>query len=91
MNRDVCEHFNPIGMCAECRPVRLCQKHLQHYVISCPTCNAEYMGMLKSKANIMRKLRQKRVDDGLVRIEMWITPKQKERVLKYVARLKRDA
>jgi len=49
------------------------------------------MGMLKSKANIMRKLRQKRVDDGLVRIEMWITPEQKERVLKYVARLKRDA
>jgi len=52
---------------------------------------------VKPKAELMKKLRTDRAAKaarlGLVklRIEMYVTPEQKERALKYVARLKRDA
>lgn len=52
--------------------------------------------MPKTKAELMRKVRSRRADDagkaGLVklRLEEYMTPEHKERVLKYVARLKRD-
>ena len=52
---------------------------------------------MKPKAQIMREGRAKRAADagkaGLVklRIEEYVTPAQKERVLKYVARFKRGA
>ena len=51
---------------------------------------------MKKKSEIMRDGRAKRAADaekhGLVklRIETYVTPEQKERVLKYVERLKRD-
>lgn len=48
-------------------------------------------GRMKPKADLMRKLRKERVDKGLVELRLWLTPEQKERVLKYVARFKRDA
>lgn len=44
----------------------------------------------QSKAAMMRRLRQERSAAGLVRLDMWLTPEQKERVLKYVTRFKRD-
>ena len=43
-----------------------------------------------TKAAMMRRLRQERSAKGLVRIELWLTQEQKERVLKYVTRFKRD-
>lgn len=46
---------------------------------------------MKPKAEIMARLRKERKDKGLVELRLWITPEQKERVKKYVARLKRDA
>jgi len=46
---------------------------------------------MKPKAEIMAKLRKERAAQGLKRCEFWLTPEQKERVKKYVARLKRDA
>lgn len=46
---------------------------------------------MKPKAEIMAKLRKDRAAKGLVELRLWLTPEQKERVIKYVARLKRDA
>ena len=45
----------------------------------------------KSKAELMRNTRANRKKAGLVELRLWLTPQQKERVLKYVVRLKRDA
>ncbi len=45
---------------------------------------------MKPKAEIMAKLRKDRAAAGLVELRLWLTPAQKERVLKYVERLKRD-
>lgn len=67
MNRDVCEHFNPVGSCFE--------------------CSREIASIKKS---MMARMRKERKDCGLLRCEFWLTPEQKERVLKYVARFKRD-
>lgn len=44
---------------------------------------------MKPKAEIMAKLRKDRAAAGLVELRLWLTPAQKERVLKYVARLKK--
>ena len=46
---------------------------------------------MKPKAELMRNTRANRKKGGLVELRMWLTPEQKERVKKYVARLKRDA
>ena len=46
---------------------------------------------MKPKAEIMAKLRRERAAAGLVELRLWLTPEQKERVLKYVKRFKRDA
>lgn len=46
---------------------------------------------MKKKAEMMARLRKERSANGLVELRMWLTPEQKERVKKYVARLKRDA
>ena len=45
---------------------------------------------MKTKAELMRATRANRKKDGLVELRLWLTPEQKERVLKYVARMKRD-
>lgn len=47
--------------------------------------------MPKPKAELMARLRKERAAKGLVELRLWLTPEQKERVKKYVARLKRDA
>ena len=44
----------------------------------------------KTKAELMRNTRANRKKDGMVELRLWLTPEQKERVLKYVARFKRD-
>jgi len=44
---------------------------------------------MKLKSELMAKLRKKRAAAGLVELRLWLTPAQKERVLKYVARLKK--
>ena len=54
----------------------------------CGTVCAESM---KPKAELMRATRAARKKEGLVELRLWLTPEQKERVLKYVARIKRDA
>lgn len=46
---------------------------------------------MKPKAELMATLRKERKAKGLVELRLWLTLQQKERVLKYVARLKRDA
>jgi len=46
---------------------------------------------MKAKAELMRNTRANRKKEGLVELRLWLTPEQKERVLKYVARFKRDA
>ena len=46
---------------------------------------------MKPKAELMRNTRANRKKEGLVELRLWLTPEQKERVLKYVARFKRDA
>lgn len=46
---------------------------------------------MKEKKHLMQKLRKERAAQGLKRCEFWLTPEQKERVLKYVARIKRDS
>ena len=46
---------------------------------------------MKPKAELMRNTRANRKKEGLVELRLWLTTEQKERVLKYVARLKRDA
>lgn len=43
----------------------------------------------KRKSDLMARLRKERAGNGLVELRLWITPEQKERVKKYVARLKR--
>lgn len=45
----------------------------------------------KPKSELMRKTRAARKKDGLVELRLWLTPKQKDRALKYVAKFKRDA
>lgn len=88
MNRDVCEHFNPVGLCDKCRPLNLCQRHLMHYSgIMCARCEDENK---EAKKIMMRRMRLEKRREGLKRCEYWLTPEQKERVLKYVARFKRD-
>jgi hypothetical protein len=39
---------------------------------------------MKPKAEIMAKLRKDRAAKGLVELRLWLTPEQKERVLKYL-------
>jgi len=46
---------------------------------------------MKPKSELMAKLRKERAAKGLVELRLWLRPEQKERVKKYVARLKRDA
>lgn len=46
--------------------------------------------MATAKAELMARLRKERAGNGLVELRLWLTPEQKERVKKYVARLKRD-
>jgi hypothetical protein len=41
------------------------------------------------KAELMRATRANRKKSGLVELRLWLTPEQKERVKKYVARIKR--
>lgn len=45
---------------------------------------------MKQKSVLMRNTRAKRKKEGLAELRLWLTPEQKQRVLKYVARLKRD-
>lgn len=88
MNRDVCEHFNPVGLCDKCKPFLLCQRHMMHYTGEmCEVCKREN---LRSKKLMMEKMRRERKRDGLLRCEFWLTPEQKDRVFTYVARVKRD-
>jgi len=42
---------------------------------------------MNPKAELMQKMRKDRATQGLKRCEFWLTPEQKERVKKYVARL----
>ena len=42
------------------------------------------------KSELMAALRKERKAKGMVELRLWLTPEQKERVLKYVARMKRD-
>jgi len=44
-----------------------------------------------SKADMMARLRKDRAEAGLVELRLWLTPEQKERMLKYVARFKKGA
>lgn len=46
---------------------------------------------MKPKKELMARLRKERAAKGLVELRLWLTPAHKERVLKYVERLKRDA
>lgn len=46
---------------------------------------------MKAKSELMAKLRKERAKAGMVELRLWLTLEQKERVLKYVARVKRDA
>ena len=39
---------------------------------------------MKPKAEIMAKLRKDRAAKGLVELRLWLTPEQKERVMKYL-------
>jgi len=43
-----------------------------------------------NKAELMARLRKERSAKGLVELRLWLTPEQKERVLKYVARLQKS-
>ena len=45
---------------------------------------------MKPKAELMRKTRANRKKEGLVELRLWLTPEQKERVKKYVARLQKS-
>lgn len=45
---------------------------------------------MKPKAELMRNTRANRKKEGLVELRLWLAPEQKERVLKYVAKFKRD-
>ena len=82
MNRDVCEHFNPVGMCDVCRQLKLCQLHLMHYGgIMCTICEDENA---KTKKAMMKRMRNERKRQGFVRLELWLTTEQKERVLRYL-------
>ena len=47
--------------------------------------------MAADKAELMARLRKERSAKGLVELRLWLTPEQKERVMKCVARLNRDA
>ena len=72
----------------DCMIMKLCKTHLMHYSgIRCARCEDEYV---RTKKAMMQRMRKEREKEGLKRCEFWLTPEQKERVLKYVARLKRD-
>lgn len=43
-----------------------------------------------TRAEMMARLRKERIANGLVELRLWITPEHKDRVIKYVARLKHD-
>lgn len=45
---------------------------------------------MKPKAELMARLRKERAAKELAELRLWLTPEQKERVLKYVAKFKRD-
>lgn len=45
---------------------------------------------MKPKSELMARLRKERAAKGLVELRLWLTQEQKERVLKYVMRFKRD-
>lgn len=45
---------------------------------------------MKPKAELMRNTRANRKKEGLIELRLWLTPEQRERVLKYAARLNRD-
>jgi hypothetical protein len=45
----------------------------------------------KRKSDLMARLRKERAGNGLVELRLWLTPEQKERTIKYVERIKRDA
>ncbi len=45
---------------------------------------------MKPKSELMARIRKERAKSGLVELRLWLTPEQKERVLKYVAKFKRD-
>jgi hypothetical protein len=45
---------------------------------------------MNQKCESMQKLRKERAEQGLKRCEFWLTPEQKERVKKYVARLQKS-
>jgi hypothetical protein len=44
---------------------------------------------MNTKGELMARLRKERKKSGLVELRLWLTPAQKERVLEYVARLKK--
>lgn len=69
--------------------MKLCQSHLLHYSgTMCLRCEEENRAV---KKKMMARMRLEKRHEGLKRCEFWLTPEQKERVMKYVARLKRDA
>lgn len=42
---------------------------------------------MKSKKEMMKRLREERVDQGLKRIEVWAKPKHEEKIRAFVASL----
>ena len=42
---------------------------------------------MKSKSEIMRRIRLDRKTSGLVEVRLWVTPARKNRILKYLAYL----
>ena len=45
--------------------------------------------MRKDKTQTMRELRKARTEAGLQRFEVWVYPEHRERVKRYVSKLKR--
>lgn len=43
---------------------------------------------MKSKAELMRRVRKERRDLGLVELRTWLKPEDRERVLKYIESIK---
>lgn len=46
---------------------------------------------MKPKAELMARLRKERAENGLVELRVWLTPEQKEKVIKYIERIKKKA
>lgn len=44
---------------------------------------------MKPKSELMKRLRSERKDKGLVELRLWLTPAQRERVIKYAERVRR--